>query len=121
VPDPRSRATPSGPERNADGSGDQAGYSLYILRCADGSLYTGIARDVPRRLAEHAVGNRGAKYLRGRMPVELVFEQRAGDRASAQSLEYRVKRMQKDDKEKLIAGELTLQAVTRPATPPGTA
>jgi putative endonuclease len=66
------------------------GYSLYILRCRDGSLYTGIALDVARRLEEHRQGVRGAKYLRGRRPVELVYEQPAGDRAAAQRLEYRV-------------------------------
>lgn len=108
VPDSRRRGAAARDARSTDCRSDPAGYSLYILRCADGTLYTGIARDVSRRLAEHAVGTRGAKYLRGRMPVELVFAQRAGDRATAQSLEYRVKRMQKHAKEKLITGELTL-------------
>jgi len=81
-------------------------YSIYILRCADGSLYTGIALDVRRRLEEHRSGARGAKYLRGRLPVELVFEHVAGDRGDALRLEHRVKRMSKDDKESLIAGRL---------------
>jgi putative endonuclease len=87
-------------------------YSLYILRCGDGSLYTGIALDVARRLEEHRKGVRGAKYLRGRAPVELVFEQPAGDRAAAQRLEYRVKSLSRADKEALIGGDLSpLQAV----------
>lgn len=85
-------------------------YSIYILRCADGSLYTGIALDVRRRLEEHRSGVRGAKYLRGRLPVELVFEIAAGDRSDALRLEHRVKRMSKRDKEALIAGALVLQA-----------
>lgn len=85
-------------------------YSIYILRCADGSLYTGIALDVRRRLEEHRSGVRGAKYLRGRLPVELVFEIGAGDRSDALRLEHRVKRMSKGDKEALIAGTLELQA-----------
>lgn len=83
------------------------GYSLYILRCADGSLYTGIALDVARRLEEHRNGVRGAKYLRGRTPVELVFEQPAGDRAAALRLEYRVKRLSRPEKEALIGGDLS--------------
>ena len=82
-------------------------YSLYILRCSDGSLYTGIALDVARRLEEHRKGIRGAKYLRGRAPVELVFEQPAGDRAAAQRLEYRVKSLSRGEKEALIAGDLS--------------
>ena len=86
-------------------------YSLYILRCADGTLYTGIALDVGRRLEEHRRGGRGAKYLRGRTPVELVFEQPAGDRAEALRLEHRVKRLSRADKEALIGGDLSpLQA-----------
>lgn len=80
-------------------------YSLYILRCADGSLYTGIALDVVRRLDEHRSGARGAKYLRGRTPVELVFELPAGDRAAAQRLEHRVKRLSRAEKEALIGGD----------------
>ena len=82
-------------------------YSLYILRCADGSLYTGIALDVARRLDEHRSGVRGAKYLRGRTPVELVFERPAGDRAAALRLEHRVKRLTRHEKEALIGGDLS--------------
>jgi putative endonuclease len=85
-------------------------YSVYILRCADDSLYTGIALDVRRRLEEHRSGTRGAKYLRGRLPVELVFEYAAGGRGDALRLEHRVKRMSKDEKELLIAGGLGLPA-----------
>jgi putative endonuclease len=82
-------------------------YSLYILRCADGSFYTGIAVDVARRLEEHRNGDRGAKYLRGRRPVELVFEQPAGDRAAALRLEHRVKRLSRHEKEALVGGDLS--------------
>ena len=86
---------------------DLVDYSLYILRCADGSLYTGIALDVARRLEEHRNGTRGAKDLRGRTPLELVFEQPAGDRAAAQRLEHRVKRLSRTEKEALIGGDLS--------------
>ena len=58
-------------------------FSLYILRCADGSLYTGIATDVQKRLAEHEGGPRGAKYLRGRGPFEIVYSSVVGGRAVA--------------------------------------
>ncbi|MFQ5610001.1 MAG: GIY-YIG nuclease family protein, partial [Woeseiaceae bacterium] len=66
-------------------------YSLYILHCADDTYYTGIARDVDARLAEHTTGSRGAKYLRGRTPFEVVFCAPAGDRSSALKLEHRIK------------------------------
>ncbi len=83
-------------------------FSLYILRCADGSLYTGIATDVDKRLAEHVSGIRGAKYLRGRGPLELVFSAAAGDRAAASRLEYRVKQLTRTQKLQLVAGERRL-------------
>lgn len=82
-------------------------WHLYLVRCADGSLYTGIATDVDRRFAEHQAG-RGAKYLRGRGPLRLVFHRSAGDRAMALRLEYRVKRLAKADKERLIRGQCPL-------------
>ena len=88
-------------------------YRLYILRCNDNTLYTGIATDVTRRLEEHRAGARGAKYLRGRLPVELVFECDAGGRGEAQSLEHRVKRLSRQSKEALIAGDLGVEAVAQ--------
>ena len=83
-------------------------YSLYILRCADGSLYTGIAIDVDKRLQQHSSGVRGAKYLRGRVPFELVFQQVAGDRSIASRIEHRVKKLDRNRKEALISGEFPL-------------
>ena len=79
-----------------------------MLRCADGSLYTGITTDVERRLREHADGNRGAKYLRGRSPFELVFNCFAGERDTAQKLERRIKRLRRSDKQRLIDGVLSI-------------
>ncbi len=76
-------------------------WSVYLLRCADGSLYTGIATDVSRRLAEHADGGKGARYLRGRGPLELIFHQKIGDRSLATKIELRVKRFPKAHKEDL--------------------
>jgi putative endonuclease len=76
-------------------------WSVYLLRCSDGSLYTGIATDVSRRLAEHAQGDKGAKYLRGRGPLELVYHREIGDRSLASKIEYRLKRLPKEYKEDL--------------------
>ena len=79
-------------------------YTLYILRCSDGTLCTGIACDVPSRLHEHRSGIRGAKYLRGRSPFALVYQCSVGDRGKAQRIEYHVKKLARKDKLDLIAG-----------------
>jgi len=89
-------------------------WSLYLLRTRDGSLYTGIALDVEKRFDEHTAGIRGAKSLRGRGPLELVYRAEVGDRGLAQGLEHRVKRLVKTDKERLVrsaptAAELLVQ------------
>ncbi len=94
-------------------------YSVYILRCADDSLYTGVALDVRRRLEEHRSGKRGAKYLRGRLPVDLVFEYVAGARGNALRLEHRVKRMTRREKEDLIAGRASIGPDQAPGSSPG--
>ncbi len=83
-------------------------FSLYILRCADGSLYTGITSDLDKRMAEHVSGSRGAKYVRGRGPVELVLAEPVGDRATASRLEYRIKQLPRARKLELIEGGLRL-------------
>ena len=87
-------------------------YKLYLLRCADGSLYTGIAMDPERRLSEHESGPRGSKRLRGRGPLKLVFSQTVGDRSQAQALEARVKKLPRQDKLRLVAGTLSLAEIT---------
>ncbi len=76
-------------------------WSIYLLRCADGSVYTGIATDVSRRISEHEQGKRGAKYLRGRGPFELVYQRAVGDRSIATKIEYRVKQLARSEKEDL--------------------
>lgn len=92
-------------------------YSLYMLRCRDGSLYTGIATDVARRLREHENGRRGAKYLRGRGPLRLVFEQSVGDRSTATRAEHLVKRLNRAQKEALVSGAVLLEDHLRAAIP----
>ena len=87
-------------------------WHLYFVRCRDGSLYTGIATDVARRFAEHAgPGNKGSKYLRGRGPLELVFQAAVGDRSVASRAEYRVKRLARADKEAIIKGEILIEDI----------
>ena len=86
----------------------EADYSLYMVRCADGSLYTGIATDVARRINEHVDSARGAKYLRGKGPLRLVFAERIGDRRAAARAERRVKRLNRRGKEALIRGQRSL-------------
>lgn len=76
-------------------------WQLYILRCADGTLYTGIALDVEKRFAAHA-GGRGAKYTRGRGPLRLVYREECGSRSQALKREYAVKQLSREEKEQLI-------------------
>jgi len=83
-------------------------FSLYIVRCADGTLYTGIATDVDRRLTEHKSGLRGAKYLRGKGPLQLVFSEVVGSRAAASQIEYQVKKLSRLKKLELIDGRSRL-------------
>jgi putative endonuclease len=83
-----------------------------MIRCADNSLYTGITIDVDRRFAAHqAQGKKSAKYLRGKGPLELVFTIAVGTKSEASRWEVRVKRCSKRVKEKIVAGEVTLQGV----------
>lgn len=79
-------------------------FSLYIVRCCDDTLYTGIASDVQKRMSEHESSPRGAKYLRGKGPLRLEFAEPVGDRGAASALEYRVKRLSRARKEALISG-----------------
>ncbi|WP_181686442.1 GIY-YIG nuclease family protein [Halorhabdus salina] len=76
---------------------------VYVLRCDDGTLYTGYTTDPERRRSEHQAGE-GAKYTRGRTPVELVHLERFGSRSAAQSREYEIKQYSRDRKESLIEG-----------------
>ena len=69
-------------------------WSVYLLRCRGGALYTGIATDVARRLREHRQG-RGAKYLRGKGPLRLVFKHVIGSKGLALRVEYRIKQLPK--------------------------
>ncbi|MCI9671488.1 MAG: GIY-YIG nuclease family protein [Lawsonibacter sp.] len=74
---------------------------VYILRCGDGTLYTGITDDIPRRLAAHRAG-KGAKYTRGRGSLELVYQEQAPDKSAALRREAAIKRLRRREKERLI-------------------
>lgn len=89
LPDPA--AEPDGP----------SAYFVYIVRCADGSLYTGLAADVQRRVAEHNAG-RGARYTRQHGPVTLVYWEKQPSRGAALKREAEIKRRGRRYKEQLI-------------------
>ena len=71
---------------------------VYLVRCQDGTFYCGIAKDLARRLAEHNSADKGAKYTRGRQPVELVYTEEANSRAKATLREGQIKRMTRAQK-----------------------
>ncbi len=77
---------------------------VYMLRCGDGSLYTGITPDVQARLSKHRQGL-GAKYTRGRGPLTLVYTECCPDRAAASRREYAIKQLSRPEKESLIANK----------------
>lgn len=89
-------------------SGGSRDWSVYILRCDDGSLYTGIAKDVDARFASHRAG-RGASYTRIRRPVAVVFREDGFSRSEALIREAGIKRLSKARKESMVSG---------PAAPP---
>ena len=86
-------------------------WSLYMVRDGAGRLYTGISTDVTRRLAEHQAG-KGARALRGRGPLQLVWQQHVGGHGDALRLEYRLKQWPKARKEALIQGQIPLPEPT---------
>ncbi len=76
----------------------------YILRCADGTLYTGWTSDLERRVRAHNAG-RGAKYTRARRPVELAYREKCADRHAAMRREWEIKQLSRADKLRLCAAE----------------
>ena len=89
-------------------------WHVYVVRTGDGALYTGITTDVERRLAEHrAGGGRGARYLRGREPLEIVYRRKIGDRGLALRVEWRLKRRPRADKQAIVSGRLSRRALLR--------
>lgn len=84
-------------------------WHVYMLRTAAGHLYTGISTEPARRLQQHEQGRGGARSLRGKGPLQLVWQCAAGDRAAASRIEYRIKRCSKPVKEALVSGAVRLE------------
>ena len=83
--------------------GENPSWFVYILRCADNSLYTGITTDIDKRLKQHnGSKNHGAKYTRARQPVILVYQEPSASRSTASKREIALKQLKKADKEDLI-------------------
>jgi predicted GIY-YIG superfamily endonuclease len=76
-------------------------YIVYILKCKDGSLYTGITNDLKKRLEMHKEG-KGSKYVRSRLPFEVVYSEEVESRSDALKRELEIKRMKKEEKESLF-------------------
>ncbi len=94
-----------------------SGYSIYLVECRDGTLYTGIATDVARRVTEHEESPKGAKYLRGRGPLKLVFQKEIGDRSLAQRVESRVKQLPRTAKADLDSLSARIDVLLRELCP----
>jgi putative endonuclease len=78
-------------------------WHIYLVRTRQGSLYTGVATDVARRLVEHeGAGGRGAKYLRSKGPLQLAYEMKIGDRSLTLKVERCVKKLSKEQKERIV-------------------
>ncbi|MBT99191.1 MAG: endonuclease [Dehalococcoidia bacterium] len=80
-------------------------WTVYILQCADGTLYTGITNDLERRFSEHQAG-KGAKYTKGRGPLSLVYRESCPDRGLASKRENQIKALDKQAKLSLVASIL---------------
>lgn len=90
---------------------------VYLVRCADGTLYCGVTTDMERRLGEHNRG-RGARYTRSRRPVTLVATAPFPDRSTAQKAEHHVKRLPPDRKQEALARYASaLPVAARPSAP----
>ncbi len=87
---------------------------LYLIRCRNGRLYTGITTDVERRFEEHEGGDKkGSKYLRGKAPLELVLKKKVGDRSMALKIEAKVKKLPKTKKELLVDGKINIREIKK--------
>ena len=87
-------------------------WTVYLVRCADHTLYCGITNDLPGRLAAHGT-QRGAKYTRRRAPVALVFARRCRDKGLALRIEYRIKQLSRRQKDALIAEPSRVESIVR--------
>ena len=87
-------------------------WHVYLIRTKMGQLYTGVTQDVPRRFKEHQKeGGKGAKYLKGKKPLKLVFHKKIGSRSEALKTEAQIKKWPKKKKEALIKNEIPLEQI----------
>lgn len=86
---------------------------LYVVRCSDGSLYTGVSTDVGRRLTEHNHSRRGAKYTASRRPVTLVIQWQMLDRSLALRAEYAFKALPKSAKETCVSEQFSATGILK--------
>lgn len=95
----------STPSPDADASGDRSDgdHFVYIVECDDGTFYTGYTTDVERRVEEHNAGV-GARYTRGRTPVEVIYTEAYASKSEAMSREYAIKQLRRRQKERLVDG-----------------
>jgi putative endonuclease len=90
---------------------------LYMVRCRDGSLYTGISTNVGRRFTEHQEkGDTGSKYLKGKGPLSLVFEKEMGSKSLALKVESKIKKLSKAKKERLVEVPAYIEDIVRQAS-----
>ncbi len=89
---------------------DKDKWTVYILKCGDGTYYTGISNDVSRRLEEHRAG-KGAKYLRGRSPLYIVFQKIVESHGTALQYEIKIKKLTRAKKEELISNPTLLNKI----------
>jgi putative endonuclease len=85
---------------------------VYVARCADGTLYCGIARDVAERIAAHDAGT-GARYTRGRGPLRVMLVRRCRDKGRALRLEYSIKQLSRAEKEALLGAPAQVDRLVR--------
>lgn len=83
---------------------NKSSWFVYIMRCADGTLYTGITTDLARREQEHNSEKNGARYTRSRRPVVLVYSEVVGNRSEASKREHAIKKLPLSGKMELVAG-----------------
>ena len=89
---------------------------IYLIRCREGSLYTGISTNVGRRFTEHqGKGNTGSKYLKGKGPLTLVFEKKVGSKSLALKVESKIKKLPKAMKERLTGVPVYMEDIVRQA------
>ncbi|WP_417738231.1 GIY-YIG nuclease family protein [Rosistilla oblonga] len=94
----------SNPSNDAEPPRDQPPWFVYILRCGDGSFYTGITKDIDRRLKQHNAG-KASRYTRSRLPVEIIYREVQPDQSAALKRELAIKALSRPAKQSLIASD----------------